>query len=100
MQCPLERRENLFERLIVLVSLFLISGCTGPDGLGLGVSSGIERQVFISGTDGYDTYRIPAMVVTNKGTILAFCEGRKKSSSDTGDIDLLLRRSTDNGNVG
>jgi len=97
MQCPLERRENLFERLIVLVSLFLISGCTGPDGLGLGVSSGIERQVFISGTDGYDTYRIPAMVVTNKGTILAFCEGRKKSSSDTGDIDLLLRRSTDNG---
>ncbi len=37
------------------------------------------------------------MVVTNKGTILAFCEGRKRSASDTGDIDLLLRRSTDNG---
>jgi len=65
--------------------------------LALGVSFGIERQVFISGIGGYHTYRIPAMVVTNKGTILAFCEGRKNSSSDTGDIDLLLRRSTDNG---
>jgi sialidase-1 len=37
------------------------------------------------------------MVVTNKGTILSFCEGRKNSASDTGDIDLLLRRSTDSG---
>ena len=86
----------MFGRLIVLV-LFLISSCTGHDGLELGLSFDIERQVFISGRSGYDTYRIPAMVVTNKGTILAFCEGRKKSSSDTGDIDLLLRRSTDNG---
>ena len=83
--------------MIVLVLLFLISGCNGHDGSGVAFDPGIERQVFISGRDGYDTYRIPAMVVTNKGTILAFCEGRKKSSSDTGDIDLLLRRSTDNG---
>jgi sialidase-1 len=87
----------MFERLMVFILLFLVSGCTGHGGLGLGVSSGIERQVFISGRGGYDTYRIPAMVVTNKGTILAFCEGRKNSASDTGDIDLLLRRSTDNG---
>jgi sialidase-1 len=29
--------------------------------------------------------------------VLAFCEGRKKSSSDTGDIDLLVKRSTDHG---
>jgi len=87
----------LFKRSIVSLLLFLISGCTGSDGLAPEISSGIERQVFISGRGGYDTYRIPAMVVTNKGTILAFCEGRKNSSSDTGDIDLLLRRSTDNG---
>ncbi len=53
--------------------------------------------VFASGADGYHTYRIPSMVVTTNGTVLAFCEGRKKSKSDTGDIDLLLKRSTDGG---
>src|SRR6266481_5607599 len=54
-------------------------------------------DVFVSGTDGYHTYRIPAIVVTTNGTLLAFCEGRKTSRSDTGKIDLLLKRSSDNG---
>jgi len=54
-------------------------------------------DVFVSGTDGYHTYRIPAMVVTTNGTLLAFCEGRKNGRSDTGKIDLLLKRSSDNG---
>jgi sialidase-1 len=54
-------------------------------------------NVFVSGTDGYHTYRVPAIVVTTNGTLLAFCEGRKSSRSDTGKIDLLLKRSTDNG---
>ena len=31
------------------------------------------------------------------GTLLAFAEGRKNSRSDTGDIDLLLKRSPDGG---
>lgn len=53
--------------------------------------------LFKSGTDGYHTFRIPAIVVTNQGTVLAFAEGRKKSTSDTGDIDLVLKRSEDNG---
>jgi sialidase-1 len=55
------------------------------------------RDIFVSGTHGYHTYRIPALLTSEKGTVLAFCEGRKKSRSDTGDIDLLLRRSEDNG---
>ena len=54
-------------------------------------------DVYLSGQDGYHTYRIPAIVVTTNGTVLAFCEGRKKSRSDTGDIDLLLKRSADGG---
>jgi sialidase-1 len=37
------------------------------------------------------------LVVTAKGKLLAFCEGRKTSRSDTGDIDTLLRRSIDGG---
>jgi sialidase-1 len=54
-------------------------------------------DVFSAGRDGYHTYRIPAAVVTTKGTVLLFCEGRKKSRSDAGDIDLLLKRSEDGG---
>ncbi len=54
-------------------------------------------QAFVSGTDGYHTYRIPALIVTRKGMLLAFCEGRKNGRSDTGDIDLLVKRSTDGG---
>ena len=53
--------------------------------------------VFVAGTGGYHTYRIPALVVTPKGTVLAFCGGRKASGRDAGDIDLLLRRSRDGG---
>jgi sialidase-1 len=56
-----------------------------------------EKPLWISGKDGYDTYRIPALTVTENGTILAFCEGRKSGRGDTGDIDLLLKRSTDTG---
>lgn len=54
-------------------------------------------DVFVAGEGGYHTYRIPALLVTQKGTVLAFCEGRKSSGRDDGDIDLLLRRSGDGG---
>ncbi len=54
-------------------------------------------DVFVSGAGGYHTYRIPAVIVSPHGTVLAFCEGRKSSRSDHGDLDLLLRRSLDNG---
>ena len=60
-------------------------------------SNELKSNIFISGTDGYDTYRIPAIVVTVKGTILAFCEGRKNEGGDSGNIDILLKRSFDNG---
>ena len=55
------------------------------------------KPVFTSGRDGYHTYRIPALAVTNRGTVLAFCEGRRHGRGDSGDIDLLVKRSTDNG---
>lgn len=54
-------------------------------------------DVFVSGTGGYHTYRIPAIVATNKGTLLAICEGRKTSSRDHGDVDMVVRRSTNGG---
>lgn len=54
-------------------------------------------DVFVRGLDGYHTFRIPAMVRTNAGTLLAFAEGRKNSAGDHGNVDLVLRRSEDGG---
>lgn len=56
-----------------------------------------EQIVFRSGTSGYHTFRIPSVLVSPKGTLLAFAEGRKNSVDDHGDIDLVLRRSLDGG---
>ena len=56
-----------------------------------------QVDVFVSGTEGYHTFRIPAIVTTAKGTVLAFCEGRKGGGGDSGDIDIVLKRSADNG---
>jgi len=54
-------------------------------------------DLYVGGQDGYAFYRIPAMVVTPKGTILAFCEARKNNCHDDGDIDLVVKRSSDLG---
>jgi len=56
-----------------------------------------EIDVFHTGREGYHTYRIPALVVTQKGTLLAICEGRKTGRGDHGDVDMVLKRSTDGG---
>ena len=56
-----------------------------------------QITLFTSGSNGYHTYRIPAIVVTAQGSILAFCEGRKNDQGDSGDIDLLVKRSEDGG---
>ncbi len=53
--------------------------------------------LFRAGDRGYKCYRIPALVTTKRGTILAFCEARKHGQGDAGDIDLAMRRSTDGG---
>jgi len=45
-----------------------------------------HQSLFASGSDGYHTYRIPAIIVTNNGTLLAFCEGRKTGGGDAGHI--------------
>lgn len=56
-----------------------------------------QTDLFTSGQGGYHTYRIPALVLSTRGTLLAFCEGRKHSRGDAGEIDLLLKRSFDGG---
>jgi sialidase-1 len=56
-------------------------------------------DVFVSGTEGYHTFRIPAIETSPDGTLLAFAESRKHNAQDPGygkqDIDLVLRQSSD-----
>lgn len=53
--------------------------------------------VFISGTEGHKSYRIPAIISLPNGELLAFAEGRVNGSGDFGDINIVLKRSTDKG---
>ena len=46
---------------------------------------------------GAHTYRIPALLVTKKNTLLAFAEARRNGGHDTCDIDTVVRRSEDSG---
>jgi sialidase-1 len=55
------------------------------------------QDLFVAGEGGYHTYRVPSLGVTVQGTLLAFAEGRRRSVSDTGLIEIVLRRSTDGG---
>lgn len=54
-------------------------------------------DVFPANSNGVTRHRIPGMVVTTKGTVLAYCEARINNSSDWGEIEIHLRRSTDGG---
>jgi sialidase-1 len=56
-----------------------------------------QLDLWRGGSDGYHSYRIPALAVSKDQTILAFCEGRKQHRGDFGDIALLVKRSTDGG---
>ena len=56
-----------------------------------------KTDLFVSGEGGYKLYRIPGIVATPTGTVLAYCEARKGDSGDWGTIDVMLRRSTDGG---
>ncbi|WP_119079817.1 sialidase family protein [Chitinophaga alhagiae] len=45
----------------------------------------------------YHSFRIPSIVKTKNGTLIAFAEGRRWSPSDWGDINIVFKRSTNNG---
>jgi sialidase-1 len=63
----------------------------------LATGKGIQGQLlWKTGEGNYKGYRIPSVVVSTKGTVLAFAEGRN-DGGDSGDIDLVLRRSGNSG---
>lgn len=56
-----------------------------------------QQLLFNSGRDGYPRFRIPSLIVTPQKEVLAICEGRADGGGLTGNIDIVLRRSSDNG---
>ena len=85
----MKRTAKITIMVIVPIFLMMVTGCRK-----LFLS---QNDIFVSGTEGYHTFRIPAVIFAPDGTVLAFCEGRKQTSSDTGDIDIVLKRSFDSG---
>lgn len=75
------------KHLLLLSIASALCAAAGPD----------RMDLFESGTGGYALYRIPGIVTTAKGTLLAYAEARKSDRGDWGPIDIVLRRSTDRG---
>jgi sialidase-1 len=55
-----------------------------------------ETEVFVGGHDDINTYRIPGMVCTGGGTVLAFCEARINTNADRSPTHVALKRSLGN----
>lgn len=75
---------------LALLALVLLAGRISAQSLE-------QADVFPFGMDGVKVYRIPGLLVTPKGTLLAYCEARRDGKSDWGEIEVRMRRSTDGG---
>lgn len=74
--------------------MVLLQGCRTSR---LSVSKAPATTIVFEPSGGYASMRIPALVLTKQGTLLAFCEGRVGTASDWAEMDMLMRRSTDGG---
>lgn len=75
-------------RIISAIALTLFS---------FNISFAQESLVFKGGQEGHAIYRIPAIIDLPNGELLAFAEGRVNGSDDFGDVNLVMKRSTDHG---
>jgi sialidase-1 len=94
--------KEIMKRLIILILILHAATACNDDSderiyPKVEAPKSVLSYVFQKGTEGYSCFRIPAIVMTKSGTLLAFAEGRKNDCSDEGDIDLILKRSTDTG---
>jgi sialidase-1 len=83
----------------LLIALLSVAAfCVQPPAQAKAAQPLLEKiDIFEAGTEEYALYRIPGIVVTAKGTVLAYCEARRTGKSDWDTIDIMLRRSTDGG---
>lgn len=78
---------------VLLEKIFLALCCATCSAL----ACAQETTVFRSGEQGYDTYRIPAIVQDKSGALIAFCEGRVEHAGDFGNVDIVYKISNDGG---
>jgi len=71
-----------------------LAGTTSPAADSAGLPSSVE--VFVNGQEGYPAFRIPALITTKRGSLLAFAEGRA-TLRDHAENDIVMKRSTDGG---
>jgi sialidase-1 len=82
----------------ILASLVLAGlGAVAGGAQGVAPPTPALIDVYEAGQAGYHTFRIPSLVAARNGTLLAFAEGRKAGDGDAGDIDLVVKRSRDDG---
>ncbi len=104
------------KRIGLIVGLFtmILVSCTDKD-TGMVAASPFEKpsynpdgggnkeiiketvRVFEQAAEGYHSYRIPSLAVAPNGDLIAFAEGRKLTSLDYGDIDIVAKISSDKG---
>jgi sialidase-1 len=94
----MKRIVNLYSivfAFVAFVAMINMSSCKSSQQLtGTALQ---DSSIVFEPNDTYKSARIPALVYTSKGTLLAFCEGRIGTASDWADMHLLVRRSTDGG---
>lgn len=89
---------HLWRRIAAAVLIAGILGIAWQTSAWADLAPEIEQiAVFTAGEGDYHTYRIPSVILAANGDLLAVCEGRRAGRSDSGNIDLLMKRSTDGG---
>jgi len=95
--------QMLFSRVRWMLSacflnvLLAASGALANDELLQLVDS---KSLFVSGTEGTHTFRIPAIITAKNGDLVAACDARRQSAADLKPqrtIDIVFRRSSDDG---
>ena len=81
-------------RKVIIASLLFIIGFVWQSH---SQSQDLRTIVYQAGMNGYSTFRIPAIIRTKSGALLAFAEARRDGGGDAGNIDLVVRRSEDEG---
>ena len=85
---------------LIIFYVFSLQACAYNTNMKKNDNVGKTVVLFERKYNGYALFRIPAMVKSKNGTLLAFAEGRMCGTcGDAGDINIVVKRSIDNGNT-
>lgn len=87
--------QAIIVSVVLLTTTILVQSCQSAHKLS--ATAIVDSSIVFEPDALYASTRIPALVITPRGTLLAFCEGRIGTASDWADMNLLLRRSIDGG---